>query len=87
VGDSQLVEGITEACKSAHKEIMAAEGLVLTPRLFVFRDGHHVGYVALRPVHVGKDAVDGIAQMSFLAAAAEADEVIGVGDAGSRCCL
>ncbi|MFI7642261.1 hypothetical protein [Nonomuraea sp. NPDC049400] len=72
-----LVLEISEACKNAHTAVMA-EGGVLPPRLFVLRAGQLLGYVALRPVYVGRDAAEGIATMSYLAAAAEADEVIGV---------
>ncbi|MGI5292821.1 hypothetical protein ACQEVF_57255 [Nonomuraea polychroma] len=76
--NDHLLAGVTDACLSAHAEVMAAEGLVLTPRLVVVRDGQLIGYVTLRPVYVGKDAVDAVGQMSHLAAAAEADEVFAV---------
>jgi hypothetical protein len=55
-----------------------ADGGVLAPHLFAMRDNTLLGYVALRPVHTGQDAAEGVAQMSYLAAAAEADEIIGV---------
>lgn len=40
------------------------------------RGGHRSGYVALRPVYRGKDAIHGIVDMGHLAAAGGADEVI-----------
>ncbi|WP_146225292.1 hypothetical protein [Prauserella marina] len=50
----------------------------MRPTLFVFTGGSLVGYVHLRPVYRGEDAQNGIVQMSDLAAAASADEIIAV---------
>lgn len=55
---------------------MMAEGLVVTPTLLPFVDSTLVGYVTLRPVMRGQDAVVAVAEMANLAAAADADEIV-----------
>jgi hypothetical protein len=79
--DAATWGGLVDVCRSTQTTMMA-EGLVSPPTLFPFVGGKLVGHVSLRPVHVGKDAVDGIAEMSTFAAAAGADEVVAVWETG-----
>ncbi|WP_431929905.1 hypothetical protein [Nonomuraea jabiensis] len=68
-------DDINNTCKDLHA-IDMADGGVLAPHLFVVRDNVLLGYVGLRPVYTGQDATRGVAQMSYLAAVAKADEII-----------
>lgn len=75
--DGHLWNGLVEAIMSGHDELMR-QGMVVIPQLFAFTGGRLRGFVQLRPVHRGRDAGEGIAEMSGFAAAAGADEVITV---------
>ncbi|MGH3777736.1 MAG: hypothetical protein ACRDRR_18740 [Pseudonocardiaceae bacterium] len=73
--DGQTWDGLVTAITQTHAQAMG-EGVVIKPHLFVFTNGCLVGFVQLRPVYRGKDAIDGIAEMSNLAAAVPTDEVV-----------
>lgn len=73
--DSKTWNAMVEVARSG-QEVMMAEGMVPPPVLWPFRGGKMIGSVTLRPVHVGEDAMTGVAEMSALAAAAGADEII-----------
>lgn len=64
--------------KDTHRDLMQQTGTVIPPTLFVLKSGQLLGYVRLRPVRTGQDAQEGIAEMSTLAAAAGADEIVAV---------
>jgi hypothetical protein len=70
-------DALVSATKRAHTEMMA-DGLVMIPGLFVLAERRLVGHVRLRPVQRGADAANAIAQMSTLASAATATEVVAV---------
>ncbi|MCE7010020.1 hypothetical protein LWC34_45520 [Kibdelosporangium philippinense] len=73
--DGQLWDGIVQSIKTGHVEMMK-HGLVMKPQLFAFAGGRLHGFVQLWPVSRGMDAAKGIAEMSGLASAAGADEVV-----------
>lgn len=75
--DQKTWQSLIDVHRQAQVSMMA-EGLVSPPTLFAFCRGAMVGYVTLRPVHIGEDAGTGISEMSYLAAAAFADEVVAV---------
>ncbi len=62
--------------RDIHAELGANMGGVVPPTLFPFVGGKMLGFAQLRPVYRGSDAATGIAEMSFLAAAGGADEVL-----------
>lgn len=66
--------------RDAHTSCMAA-GRVTIPQMCVLVGGHIVGRVMLRPILTGSDAVMGVAEMSHLAAAMSADEIVAVWEA------
>jgi hypothetical protein len=74
--DDRTWNGLMNAARETHVAMMTEGGLVPAPALFALLDGRLIGYVRLRPVYRGQDAAVGIAEMSYLAAAAQADEVV-----------
>ncbi len=73
--DAQTYAAVRGAMAEAHEAVMAL-GAVGPPVLWAARSGRLVGYVSLRPVHVGEDAFQGVSELGMLAAGAEADEVM-----------
>jgi hypothetical protein len=74
--DDHTWDSVVESITEIHTLTMSYYGQVIRPHLFVFTAGQLRGYVGLRPIHKGKDAIHGIAEMGHLAAAARADEVV-----------
>src|ERR1039457_6746874 len=70
----RMWDGLVETTREAWAEAMALGG-VTPPMMMAWNDAWFVGYVQLRPVLTGDDAVRGIAEMSLLAAAARATDV------------
>lgn len=66
--------------RDAHTSCMAV-GRVAIPQMCVLVGGDIVGRVMLRPILTGSDAVMGVAEMSHLAAAVSADEIVAVWEA------
>lgn len=66
--------------RDAHTSCMTA-GRVTIPQMCVLVSGDIVGRVMLRPILTGSDAVMGVAEMSHLAAAVSADEIVAVWEA------
>ncbi|MFD6913550.1 hypothetical protein [Streptomyces virginiae] len=52
------------------------EGAVPGPLMMPLMGGELVGLIWVRPLHVGQDALAGIAELANIAAAAGADEVV-----------
>lgn len=73
--ERSLWDTMTGAVKGAHESIGAEAGGVLMPSVYPFLNGKPIGFAQLRPVYQGKDAAQGIAELSFLAAAVPVDEV------------
>ncbi|MGW5876082.1 hypothetical protein ACWFMI_05930 [Nocardiopsis terrae] len=67
---------MTDFVKEAHELNGAEVGGVMPPSVYPFRDGKMLGFAQLRPVYRGQDAASGIAELSFLPAAGEADEIL-----------
>jgi hypothetical protein len=74
--DDQTWNGLVGVARDTHEAVMRETGLIPAPALFALAGGKLIGYVRLRPVYRGQDAAVGIAEMSYLAAAAGADEVV-----------
>ncbi len=72
--DGRIWDGLVGSMRESWVAAMAAGG-VPPPMLMVVDGAGLVGYVQLRPVHVGSDALTAIAEMSALAAAARATDV------------
>lgn len=68
-------EALRDAMVGAHEAVLR-EGAVPPPTLYALRDWQLLGYVSLRPVHRGRDAVDAVAELGQFAAGGEADEVV-----------
>ncbi|MDF5751020.1 hypothetical protein [Spongiactinospora sp. TRM90649] len=72
----QTWRALVDVSLEIHADLMREVGMVLWPTLFALRGGCLVGYVHLRPITVGQDAAAAIAEMSYLAAPAHADEIM-----------
>lgn len=73
--DTRTFDALTESMKSAYVAGLQ-EGAVPRPVIMPLVRGQLVGLIWLRPVESGQDALTGIASLSNIAAAAEADEVV-----------
>lgn len=73
--DEQTVKAVREASVAAH-EYLLQQGMASVPVLNCYRKGQAIGYVRLRPVEKGPDAMAAIEELGVLAAGAEADEVV-----------
>lgn len=74
LGIEEMWDGVVESTREGWAASMAL-GAVMPPMLMVWNRAWFVGYVQLRPVLTGDDAASGIAEMSLLAAAADATDV------------
>jgi len=66
--------------REAHTALMAV-GRVIMPQMCLLVGGDIIGRVVLRPILTGSDAVIGVAEMSHLAAAVSADEIVALWEA------
>ena len=66
--------------REAHTSLMAV-GRVIIPQMYLLVEGKMIGGIVLRPILTGSDAVVGVAEMSHLAAAVSADEIVAVWEA------
>ncbi|WP_369242275.1 hypothetical protein AB5J56_44875 [Streptomyces sp. R21] len=73
--DTRTWDALTESMKSAYVTGLN-DGAVPRPVIMPLVRGQLVGLIWLRPVKTGHDALTGIAQLSNIAAAAGADEVV-----------
>ncbi|MGY1495398.1 hypothetical protein ACW4TU_01920 [Streptomyces sp. QTS52] len=73
--DTQTWDALAVSMKNAYIA-GPGEGAVPRPVIMPLVRGELVGLIWLRPVETGKDALTGIAQLSNIAAAAGADEVV-----------
>ncbi|WP_371664478.1 hypothetical protein [Streptomyces sp. NBC_00280] len=73
--DTQTWEALAVSMKNAYVA-GPGEGSMPRPVIMPLVRGELVGLIWLRPVETGKDALTGIAQLSNIAAAAGADEVV-----------
>ncbi|MGW3647175.1 hypothetical protein [Streptomyces sp. NPDC000878] len=73
--DTQTWDTLAASMRNAYTAGLA-EGAVPRPVIMPLVRGELVGLIWLRPVEPGKDALTGIAQLSNIAAAAGADEVV-----------
>ncbi|WP_405776377.1 hypothetical protein [Streptomyces sp. NBC_01538] len=73
--DTQTWDALAASMKNAYTAGLA-EGAVPRPVIMPLVRGELVGLIWLRDVETGKDALTGIAQLSNIAAAAGADEVV-----------
>lgn len=73
--DTQTWDVLATSMKNAYTAGLG-EGAVPRPVIMPLVRGELVGLIWLRPVETGKDALTGIAQLSNIAAAAGADEVV-----------
>ncbi|MDX3456547.1 hypothetical protein PV396_32140 [Streptomyces sp. ME02-8801-2C] len=73
--DTQTWDALAASMKNAYTAGLG-EGAVPRPVIMPLVRGELVGLIRLRPVETGKDALTGIAQLSNIAAAAGADEVV-----------
>jgi hypothetical protein len=73
--DTQTWDALAASMKNAYIAGLG-EGAVPRPVIMPLVRGELVGLIWLRPVETGKDALTGIAQLSNIAAAAGADEIV-----------
>lgn len=73
--DTQTWDALAASMKNAYTAGLG-EGAVPRPVIMPLVRGELVGLIWLRPVETGEDALTGIAQLSNIAAAAGADEVV-----------
>ncbi|MCX4902908.1 hypothetical protein [Streptomyces sp. NBC_00878] len=73
--DKQVWDTLVESMKNAYTGGLG-EGAVPRPVIMPLVRGELVGLIRVRPTSVGRDAQTGIAQLSNIAAAAGADEVV-----------
>ncbi|WP_329267157.1 hypothetical protein [Streptomyces sp. NBC_01451] len=73
--DTQTWDALAASMRNAYIA-GPGEGAVPRPVIMPLVRGELVGLIWLRPVETGKDALTGIAQLSNIAAAAGADEVV-----------
>jgi hypothetical protein len=73
--DTQTWDTLAASMRSAYLA-GPGEGAVPRPVIMPLVRGELVGLIWLRPVETGKDALTGIAQLSNIAAAAGADEIV-----------
>lgn len=73
--DTQTWDTLAASMKNAYTAGLG-EGAVPRPVIMPLVRGELVGLIRLRPVETGKDALTGIAQLSNIAAAAGADEIV-----------
>ncbi|GAA3906407.1 hypothetical protein GCM10023084_68360 [Streptomyces lacrimifluminis] len=73
--DTQTWDALAASMRNAYTAGLG-EGAVPRPVIMPLVRGELVGLIWLRPVETGKDALTGIAQLSNIAAAAGADEVV-----------
>jgi len=73
--DTQVWDALVESLKSAYKTGLN-QGAVPRPVIMPLVRGELVGLIWVRPIKAGEDALTGIAQLSNIAAAADADEVV-----------
>jgi len=73
--DTQTWDALAASMKNAYTAGLG-DGAVPRPVIMPLVRGELVGLIRLRPVETGKDALTGIAQLSNIAAAAGADEVV-----------
>ncbi|WP_327397951.1 hypothetical protein [Streptomyces phaeochromogenes] len=73
--DTQIWDTLVESMKNAYTAGLS-EGAVPRPVIMPLVRGELVGLIRVRPTSAGRDAQTGIAQLSNIAAAAGADEVV-----------
>ncbi|MCX4573003.1 hypothetical protein OHB41_07365 [Streptomyces sp. NBC_01571] len=73
--ETQMWNALTDSMKGAYAAGLA-EGVVPRPVIMPLVRGRLVGLIWVRPLKSGDDALTGIAQLSNIAAAAGADEVV-----------
>ncbi|MFJ3671472.1 hypothetical protein ACIPSE_33920 [Streptomyces sp. NPDC090106] len=73
--EAQVWDALVDVARSAHTTGLA-EGTVPRPLIMPLVGGELVGMVWARPLKSGQDALTGIAELSNIAAAAGADEVV-----------
>ncbi|MCX4759952.1 hypothetical protein OG562_02870 [Streptomyces sp. NBC_01275] len=73
--DTRIWDALVESMKNAYAAGLGEEG-VPGPVIMPLVRGELVGLIWLRPVQTGQDAVTGIVELSNIAAAADADEVV-----------
>lgn len=73
--DAKTWEALRGAIVETHTE-MLREGIVTPPTLYALRNWQLLGYVSLRQVRRGRDAIDAVAELGQFAAGGEADEVV-----------
>ncbi|MEU9413070.1 hypothetical protein AB0E08_46260 [Streptomyces sp. NPDC048281] len=73
--EARLWDALVDAVKSAYTAGLG-EGTVPRPLIMPLVRGELVGMIWARPLKVGQDALAGIAELSNIAAAARADEVV-----------
>ncbi|MFS8204102.1 hypothetical protein ACLVWQ_36205 [Streptomyces sp. CWNU-52B] len=73
--DTQTWDTLVASMKNAYSADLA-QGTVPRPVLMPLVRGELVGLVGLRPTQVGKDAMSAIVELSNVASAASADEVV-----------
>lgn len=73
--DAQMWDALVNVAKNAYTAGLC-EGTVPRPLIMPLVRGELVGMIWARPIEVGQDALTGIAQLSNIAAAARADEVV-----------
>ncbi|WP_105968977.1 hypothetical protein [Streptomyces geranii] len=73
--DTQTWDALAASMRNAYTAGLG-EGAVPRPVIMPLVRGELVGLIWLRPVETGRDALTGIAQLSNIAAAAGADEVV-----------
>lgn len=73
--DTQVWDALVVSMKNAYTAGLG-EGTVPRPVIMPLVRGELVGLIWVRPIKAGEDALTGIAQLSNIAAAAGADEVV-----------
>ncbi|MGP4045760.1 hypothetical protein [Streptomyces sp. 2A115] len=73
--DTQVWDALVASMKNAYTAGLG-EGAVPRPVIMPLVRGELVGLIRVRPTTVGQDALTGIAELSNIAAAADADEVV-----------
>lgn len=73
--EAQMWDALVGVAKSAYTAGLG-EGAVPRPLMMPLVRGELVGMIWVRPIEVGQDALTGIVELSNVAAAADADEVV-----------
>ncbi len=73
--EARMWDALVDVAKKAHTAGLG-EGAVPRPLIMPLVRGELIGMIWVRPLKVGQDALTGIAELSNIAAAARADEVV-----------